>query len=113
MDQQQTLKANREEYPLAVKTGGVLIGEVTLYNFDYVGGCEIGFRLMPEYRGKGYAKECAAAVIDYAFNFLGVKCVKARCFKQNAPSYGLIKALGFTESHTDGEKIYFKKMNKI
>lgn len=113
LDFVKTLKANREEYPLAVKTGGVLIGEVTLYNFDYVGGCEIGFRLMPEYRGKGYAKECAAAVIDYAFNTLGVKCVKARCFKQNAPSYGLIKALGFTESHTDGEKIYFKKMNKI
>ncbi len=109
----KTLKASKEEYPLAINLGGALIGEVTLYNFDFSGGCEIGFRLKKEYRGKGYAKECAAAVIDYAFNSLGAACVRTRCYKQNAPSYGLIKSLGFYFEREDEEKFYFIKMNKI
>ena len=107
---QQKLKDIKEEYALAVKKNGVLIGELVLHNFDYFGGVEIGFRFFSEHQGKGYATEGASVLIDYAFNLLNAKKVKTRCFKQNIPSARLIKKLGFLKVREDDTHYYFEKI---
>ncbi len=108
---QNTLKNRKEEYSLLVKKHGIVVGELVLHNFDFFGGLEIGFRFFKEYQGKGYATLSASALIEYAFCNLGAKKVKTRCFKENLPSFNLIKRLGFTlvkESDTH----YFFEMKK-
>lgn len=105
---QNSLKDKREEYSLAVRLDGVMIGELVLHNFDCFGGVEIGFRFFREYHGKGYATESAARVIEYAVNTLGAKTIKSRCYKQNAPSRKLIERLGL-KLYAENETHYFFK----
>ena len=103
------LKKGKEEYPVAVKLNGLLIGEVTLHGFDYQNGVEIGFRIKKEYQNKGYAKESVGALIEYAFNCLSVKKVKAKCYHQNRKSKNLLLGLGFVEIKKDQNYFHFEK----
>ncbi|MFN3388768.1 MAG: GNAT family N-acetyltransferase [Allosphingosinicella sp.] len=55
---------------------------------------EVGWRLREDAWGQGYAKEAAAASLDYAFSRLGAERVVALTVEANAPSWGLMKRLG-------------------
>ena len=106
---QQKLKDKKEEYALAVKKDGVMIGELVLHNFDFFGGVEIGFRFFSEYQGKGYATISATALMDYSKTVLGAKKLKTRCFKENKPSFNLINRLCFKQVREDNTHYYFEK----
>ena len=72
----------------AVRRGGEFIGEVTLYAFDLSGGCEIGIRILPEYRRFG----AAGRILEGFFatgSCLGLTNLCARVMKDNAPSVAL------------------------
>lgn len=56
---------------------------------------ETGFYLKRKYQGAGYAKEAAAAVINYAFDILGVSGLFAGHHPDNKASGSLLKKLGF------------------
>lgn len=101
-----------EEVPLAVKLGDKLIGELTIYSFGYYNDCEIGYRFLREYQRKGYARKSASALIDYAYNRLGIKTIKSNCFKENERSKNLIEKLGFVYREEDEKKLYFTHKNK-
>ena len=96
----QSLKNKKEEYSLAVRLNGKMIGEIVFYNFDFSASCEMGFRFFTEYQGKGYAFESVKAAIEYAFQ-AGFKIIKSRHFKENARSEKLILKLGFTKTRED------------
>ena len=64
---------------------------------------EIGFHLLPEFWGKGYASESATAVIDYAFTVLKAKTLFAGHNPYNSRSQKLLIKLGFTYI---GDKFY-------
>ncbi len=106
---QQKLKDKKEEYALAVKKDGQMVGELVLHNFDYFGGVEIGFRFFKESQGKGYATKSATALMDYAVGVLGATKLKTRCFKENIPSFNLIGRLGFKQVREDNTHYYFEK----
>ena len=108
---QNLLKSKKEEYSLAVKLDGKMIGELVLHNFDFFGGVEMGFRFFREYQGKGYAVESASALKEYAFTTLNATAVKSRCFKQNLASKKLITRLGLKQVEEDKTHYYFK-LNK-
>ena len=57
---------------------------------------EIGWRFGEESWGKGYAKEAAAASLDYAFATLEAPHVVAFTVEGNSASWGLMKRLGMT-----------------
>jgi len=105
---QNSLKEKKEEYSLAVKIDGAMIGELVLHNFDYYGGVEIGFRFFKDYQNKGYAFESASAVKEYCVNVLGAKKIKSRCFKENAPSRRLIERLNLKLTKQDKTHYYFE-----
>ena len=108
---QRQLKEDKEEYSLAVRKDGVLIGELVLHNFDYYGGVEMGFRLFTEYQGKGYATESANALKEYALNSLSARSINCKCYKQNIKSKALIERLDLKECGED-EKYYYFKLDK-
>lgn len=108
-DFQQKLKEKKEEYSLAIRLGGEMIGELVLHGFDFFGGVEIGFRLFREYQGKGYAIESLTALIEYVKTTLKPSVIRTRCFKQNVKSFNLITHAGFVKSAETSEKYFFVK----
>lgn len=101
------LKKQRQEYSLAVRLNGEMIGEIVFYNFGYSKDAEIGFRFFAEYQGKGYAEESVKAAIKYAFRH-GFGLIRCRHFKQNARSEKLILKLGFTLLREDETHKYYQ-----
>lgn len=60
------------------------------------GDPEIGWRLREDAWGQGYAREAAAASLDFAFGTLGFSHVVAITFVENEASWGLMERLGMT-----------------
>ncbi|MEJ2605030.1 MAG: GNAT family N-acetyltransferase [Gammaproteobacteria bacterium] len=64
---------------------------------------DVGFALVPEARGRGYAEEAARAVLDYARLELGVAEVSALVSPGNAASIRVLEKLGLQRvGDTDG-----------
>lgn len=58
------------------------------------GSIEIGWRLAPEFWGKGYVTEGAAALLDFAFDRLGLDEVVSFAVKDNLRSTAAMRRLG-------------------
>ena len=65
------------------------------------GICEIGVHLRRDFWGRGYAPEATRAVIEYAFNILGVKALFAGHNPANEASRGLLEKLRFRYTHDE------------
>lgn len=73
----------------------VFVGQIILQPLEGSGEIEIGWHVLPEYRGRGYASEAAWAVLDHAFGALALARVVAAALPDNARSLGVIHRLGF------------------
>jgi len=78
-----------------MKDGEIPIGACGLLKRDYLEDADLGFAFMPEYMGKGYGYESAAAMINYGKNELNISHIKAFTVPNNTPSINLLKKLGF------------------
>ncbi|MBO4252092.1 MAG: GNAT family N-acetyltransferase [Clostridia bacterium] len=103
----QSLKDKKQEYSLAVRLSGEMIGEIVFYDFGYRKNAEIGFRFFKEYQGKGYAFESVKAAINHAFH-RGIKVITCRHFKENVRSERLINKLGFIFTREDETHKYYE-----
>ncbi len=83
-------------YWLALKSDGSRIGICGLFKRDNLAHPDIGFALLPDWVGKGYAKEAAFAVRDYARDVLKLPALTAIVSPDNAASVGLIRKLGMS-----------------
>ena len=94
----------------AVRTAedGEMIGEALLWNFTADGVAEVGCRIMPGFKGKGYGTEAFKTLSDFAENALNTR-VAARCYIENDISYRMITASGFKEVKKDGKFFYFSR----
>lgn len=70
------------------------IGLCGVFRRDNLDHPDIGFALLPEYCGKGYAYEAAAAVTAYARDDLRLPCITAIVSPDNSASIALIRKLG-------------------
>ena len=85
------------------KADGALLGFCGLKIADDSGSpvegqLEIGWRLREDSWGQGYARESAAASLDFAFGRLGAAHVVALTVEGNSASWGLMERLGMTRS---------------
>lgn len=62
---------------------------------------EFGIHLLPEYWGAGFASEAAGAVINYAFDTMGVKQLFAGHHPDNIASAKFLKKQGFVYTHKE------------
>ena len=83
-------------YSMSLKSDDTMIGICGLFRRENLEDPDIGFSVLPDYCGKGYAGEAAAAVVDHARNELGIGVLVAIVSPTNAPSIGLIEKLGLT-----------------
>jgi len=83
-------------WKVVLKETGMTIGCCGLRPYDVEANVyEIGFHIMSEHWGKGFATEAARAVIDYAFCTLKVSKLFAGHNPQNKASRAALEKLGF------------------
>ena len=77
--------------------GRTMVGSIDLHSFDWDVPCgEIGYWLRTSHTGRGLAREAVGAVLELAWEELGLLRVEARCDTRNERSWRLVERLGFT-----------------
>jgi RimJ/RimL family protein N-acetyltransferase len=69
-----------------------------------IGRAEIGYTVFAEHRGRGYAREAARALVEWAFAH-GQREVYAAVSPHNAPSLAVVRALGFIQVGTQDDEV--------
>ena len=77
---------------LVIEVDGQLVGDVYV-RLDG-GVAEIGYTLRPEHRGRGYATEAAAALVDHLIEDHGVHRITAGLDPENVASMRILEAIG-------------------
>src|SRR5712691_1741061 len=71
---------------------------------EVVGRAEIGYTVFAPFRGRGFAKEAARALVAWAFD-QGETEVYASVSPDNAPSLAVVKSLGFKQVGTQDDEV--------
>jgi len=71
---------------------------------ELIGRAEIGYTVFEPFRGRGFAKEAAGALVRWAFE-QGEKKVFAAVSPDNAPSLAVVRALGFQQVGTQQDEV--------
>jgi ribosomal-protein-alanine N-acetyltransferase len=87
-------------YLVSLKATGEPIGICGLLKRPALPDVDIGFALLPPYRGQGYATEAAAAVRDYARDGLGLARVVAIVKPGNVASIHVLEQIGMSREST-------------
>jgi RimJ/RimL family protein N-acetyltransferase len=75
--------------------GGPLLGHATLKPLSIrPEWIEVGYHLLPDARGRGYATEAARALLGYGFNTLKLSEIYSVVSPHNAPSQAVMQRLG-------------------
>ena len=85
-------------YLASLKDGGAPIGLCGLIKRDGLDDVDIGFAFLPQYRGRGYAFEAAAATLAYGRNTLGLKRIVAIAAPDNEASARLLEQIGLRDA---------------
>ncbi len=83
-------------YCLLLKEERTPIGICGLFRRDNLDDPDIGFALLPDYCGKGFAAEAAHAVIAHAREDLGLRRLTAIVSPENVASIRLLEKLGMS-----------------
>src|SRR5205823_11800962 len=90
---------------IVTRTGRQMVGHCGFHGPpDVIGRAEIGYTVFTPFRGQGFAKEAARALTTWAFT-QGQAEVYAAVAPTNAPSLGVVKALGFKQVGTQEDEI--------
>jgi len=81
---------------------------------DDDGMLEIGYKVFPEFRRRGYAREAVLAMLRWAQRDPRVRRFRASVSPENLPSRHLVTGLGFVEvgsqwDEEDGEELLFER----
>ena len=101
-------KEEPEDMEFVVLLNGEIIGGVNLEKCGDDRTYEIGWTIRKDMRGSGYATEAAKALIDYAFEKLNAKTVRAHCDSRNQASEKVMKKIGMTLVDDTGTRHYPK-----
>jgi len=80
------------------KADGALMGMCGLVKRDTLMEADVGYALMPAFRGQGYASEAAAACVRYAQDVLGLPEVWGITGPDNAASAAVLKQSGLHDA---------------
>jgi len=81
-------------FRVALRENDQAIGTCGLFRREGFDDPDIGWSILPDYCGKGYAFEAASAVLTYAWQEAGLTRLIAFISADNQPSIGLASKLG-------------------
>jgi len=83
------------------------VGWISLTNVSYRHQKgEYGIALLPEFQGKGYAKEASELLIEYVFNNLPIRKIFLKAFTSNVSAIKLYEKLGFIQEGLLRDEFY-------
>lgn len=83
-------------YLVELKAGGDAAGICGLVRREGLADVDIGFAFLPQFWGRGYAHEAAAAVMEYAREVFGLRRIVAITAADNDSSIRLLEKLGLS-----------------
>jgi len=96
---------------LFTKDSNAFIGEAGIISLNKnANKCVIGYNLLPDYWGKGYATEITQALVTYAFETLHIERVEALAMPLNRASCKVLEKSGFT---LEGTLRHFTKIRDV
>ncbi|MFZ1517176.1 MAG: GNAT family N-acetyltransferase [Ignavibacteriaceae bacterium] len=97
---------------ICFKDNPMLIGTICLWNLNEVENkAEVGYELIPEYQGKGIAKEALSKIIEFAFDLVQLNKIEAYTHKENLASTRLLEKFNFVRDTLEESKIDFTVEN--
>lgn len=99
------------------KDDQVKIGTCGLYKREGIEGIDIGYALLPEYEGKGYAREAVKEVLRFGFDVINQSEINAYILPNNDASIKLVKHFNFQfeglrQLTNDDENLNFYTLQK-
>lgn len=86
-----------------------LIGDIGFKGKPENGIVEVGYGILNEAQGQGYATEAVEALINWAFKSGKVKKVIAECLKTNTASIKVLEKLSMTKVEEDDLMMYWER----
>ena len=83
---------------------GTHIGDLCFKGLEADGIVEIGYGILEEYQGQGYATEAVGEAANWALQQPGVRRVEAETEPDNRASQRVLEKCGFLPSGTFGEE---------
>jgi len=83
---------------------GTHVGDLCFKGLDSNGVAEIGYGILDEYQGHGYATEAVRAVVDWAFQHPDVTSLEAEAAPDNLASKRVLEKCGFVPDGKIGEE---------
>lgn len=71
------------------------------------GEINLGYSILPNYQGKGFATEAAKGMVEWGLKQPGVEKVIATCSPDNPASIRVLQKAGLKQIREDGESIYW------
>jgi RimJ/RimL family protein N-acetyltransferase len=87
-------------YMVELKETKAPIGMCGLVKRAYLDDLDLGYALLPQFEGKGYAYEIAMATVNYAFTQLHLLRLAAITLETNKRSVQLLQRMGFIFKET-------------
>jgi RimJ/RimL family protein N-acetyltransferase len=116
MSQQRRLGFSN--YTFIRKEDEVKLGFCGLYDREGLEGFDLGYALLEEFEGNGYAFEAACKVRDMAFDEFGIKELQAITDPENKASQIILERLGFQFKHkvtlpNEKKELYYYQLEKM
>ena len=86
------------------KSDGTHIGDLCFKGYEEGKNPEIGYGILEEFQGLGYATEAVKLALKWAFSHKGVEAVEAEADPGNAASIRVLMKCGFQETGETGEE---------
>ena len=83
---------------------GTHIGDLCFKGLDSNGVAEIGYGILEEYQGQGYATEAVKAALRWAFQNPNVTAIEAETDADNAASKRVLEKCGFVANGIIGKE---------
>ena len=91
-------KREAAQFVMVLRESGRCIGSCLLFKFDEPSArAEVGYVLGREHWGHGYMFEAMKALVDFAFDRLGLRRLEAEIDPRNMASSRLLERLGFAK----------------
>ena len=90
----------QHSYSWVMETDGVLVGTIGAYDYkdDQI---EVGYSVVREWRGRGFASEALKKVLDYLTGNEGIACVTAWCAADHTGSIRVLEKAGMRLAGTE------------
>ncbi len=85
-------------------SNGTHIGDLCFKGLDSNGVAEIGYGILEEYQGQGYATEAVTAALSWAFQNPNVTAIEAETDADNAASKRVLEKCGFVANGIMGKE---------